>query len=222
MGFTEEHERWLQQHLASRTGERKDRLKRGHAHGERLFCEKVWWPLVGTLEYLHPEYEVADWRGRPYFVDFVWKRGYVNVGLEIKSFGTHVQHRDRSGFRKENNRELYIRGRGVEVLSVSYDEIVENPSLVMSLLQPIFAPLMHRKESEKPFTRNERDTLRLAVRQGGFIRPVDVMNELELGRKSVVLIIQSLCEQGKLSPVNNGARTTKYELNWSEMDSWRI
>lgn len=64
MGFVTAHQAWLDKHVQSREGERKGRLERGHGHGERLFLEKVWWPLFGHFDHLHPEYEVADWRGQ--------------------------------------------------------------------------------------------------------------------------------------------------------------
>lgn len=75
MRFKVEHEKWVQQHLAKRQGERKDALRRGHGHVNRLFVEKIWWPLMGHFIGLHPEYEVKDSRGRSYFVDFMWILG---------------------------------------------------------------------------------------------------------------------------------------------------
>lgn len=69
MGFAEEHHQWLEYHKKRRTGERLDR---GHRHGEQMFVERVWWPIFGHMDNLHPEYDVSDWRDRPYFVDLVW------------------------------------------------------------------------------------------------------------------------------------------------------
>ena len=54
MGFVEEHKKWLEYHLNRRKGERKNRLERGHNHGEQMFLEKVWWPMFGKLDHLHP------------------------------------------------------------------------------------------------------------------------------------------------------------------------
>ena len=36
------------------------------------FAEQIWWHLMGNFDGLEPEYEVKDWRGRSYFVDFMW------------------------------------------------------------------------------------------------------------------------------------------------------
>jgi len=96
MGFEDMHAQWLNAHMKRRTGERRSRLQRGHGHGERLFLERVWWPLFGHFDDLHPEYEVIDWRGHPYFVDFVRIRGQLRFAFEIKGYGPHVQHADRT------------------------------------------------------------------------------------------------------------------------------
>ncbi|MBW5448445.1 hypothetical protein GE107_20585 [Cohnella sp. CFH 77786] len=70
MDFEQAHEEWIAAHLNKRRGERRGRLKRGHRHSDQLFAKNVWWRLKGNFEHLHPEFEVLDWRGRPYFADF--------------------------------------------------------------------------------------------------------------------------------------------------------
>lgn len=82
MGFQTEHDKWLNGHLKRRKGERLDALRRGHGYGNRLFLEKIWWPLVGHFNGLHPEYEVKDARGKAYFVDFVWLIWMARIGIE--------------------------------------------------------------------------------------------------------------------------------------------
>lgn len=88
MGFREEHEQWLGEHVKRRKGERLDALKRGHGYGNRLFTEQVWWPLAGPFQGLHPEYEVKDWRGRSYFVDLLREVGAPRIAFEIMDFGS--------------------------------------------------------------------------------------------------------------------------------------
>jgi hypothetical protein len=56
MNFEKAHAEWLIRHLGKRKGERRGRLERGHAHGEKLFAEKVWWLIMGNFDDLHPEY----------------------------------------------------------------------------------------------------------------------------------------------------------------------
>ncbi|MNJ60888.1 hypothetical protein D3C77_566510 [compost metagenome] len=101
MSFQIEHDKWISDHLRRRRGERLDALKRGHGYGNRLFVERIWWPLVGHFHGLHPEYEVKDWRGRFYFVDFMWGIGAIRIVIEVMDYGYHGT--DRTKYRRDLN-----------------------------------------------------------------------------------------------------------------------
>ncbi|WP_339313183.1 RAP domain-containing protein [Paenibacillus sp. FSL M7-0896] len=223
MGFAEEHHRWLEYHKKRRTGERLDRLERGHRHGEQMFVERVWWPIFGKLDDLHPEYEVADWRGRPYFVDFVWKPGQVKFAIEIKGYGTHVQNTDRTRYRQELNRETYLQIAGYRVIAIPYDDLESAPEQTISLLKALLTPSLLKTSSEgsSQFTRIERDILRMASRMNGMIRPVDVVEGLGVNRRTARKYINILCEKGKFKPVlaQDSSRVCRYELIHSFIDS---
>ncbi|WP_339254642.1 hypothetical protein [Paenibacillus sp. FSL P2-0136] len=223
MGFAEEHQRWLEYHKKRRTGERLDRLDRGHRHGEQMFVERVWWPIFGKLDDLHPEYEVADWRGRPYFVDFVWKPGQVKFAIEIKGYGPHVQNTDRTRYRQELNRETYLQIAGYRVIAIPYDDLESAPEQTISLLKALLTPSLLKTSSEgcSQFTRIERDILRMASRMNGMIRPVDVVKGLGVNRRTARKYINILCEKGKFKPVlaQDSSRVCRYELIHSFIDS---
>lgn len=95
VSFEQAYKEWIEGHLKRRSGERKGRLERGHQHGEKLFTKQIWWPIQGHFEHLHPEYEVLDWRGRPFYLDFAWLPGHVKLAIEVKGFGPHVLEMDR-------------------------------------------------------------------------------------------------------------------------------
>ncbi|MEK5033937.1 RAP domain-containing protein [Paenibacillus sp. FSL R7-0302] len=223
MGFAEEHQRWLEYHKKRRTGERLDRLDRGHRHGEQMFVERVWWPIFGKLDDLHPEYEVADWRGRPYFVDFVWKPGQVKFAIEIKGYGPHVQNTDRTRYRQELNREMYLQIAGYRVIAIPYDDLESAPEQTISLLKALLTPclLKQRAEGGCQYKRIERDMLRMASRMNGMIRPVDVVKGLGIDPRTVKKNLNSLCDKGKLAPVllQGSNRICRYELVPSIMDN---
>ncbi|CAM3486723.1 hypothetical protein [Marinicrinis lubricantis] len=212
MGFEDAHQYWLNSHLRRRTGERRSRLQRGHGHGERLFLKRVWWPLFGNFEHLHPEYEIVDWRGRPYFIDFVWSCGSFRFALEIKGYGPHVQNTDRIRYRRELNREIYLQSLGYRIVSIPYDELEENADVTIFLLRSLFAPyLSAQAESEHTFM--EREVMRLAMRQTKSIRPIDLVREFEINKRTAVKVLQQLCDKGKLRPLVSGesGRVTRYE-----------
>ncbi|MEK4186828.1 MULTISPECIES: winged helix-turn-helix domain-containing protein [unclassified Paenibacillus] len=214
MGFTEEHRKWVEDHISRRTGERRGRLERGHGHGERMFAEKVWWPMMGHFDDLHPEYEVLDWRGWPYFVDFAWKPGQVKFAFEVKGYGPHVQNTDRTRYRQELNRETYLQIAGYRVVAIPYDDLEVNPENTIFLLRSLLMPyLALRTEEKEAFSRLERDILQIAVRSNGDIRPVDLVRELGIDLRTVRKCMRSLCEKGKFKPIVSqvSGRVCRYE-----------
>lgn len=92
MNFEQAHEQFVEFHLNRRSGERKGRLQRGHAHGEILFLKNVWWPMFGHLDHLHPEYQIYDFNRRSRFLDFALIQPYYKIGIEIDSFGPAIDH----------------------------------------------------------------------------------------------------------------------------------
>ena len=213
-GFQTEHEKWLQQHLSKRSGERRSRLERGHRHGEMMFAQHVWWPLKGNFHQLHPEYEVLDWRGRSYFADFVWLVGHVKLIIEIKGYQTHVKDMDRQRFCNELNRETFLSAMGYSLISFAYDDIEQRPELCITLLRMI---LSHYQPAERPITKAvlaEKEVIRFAIQHIEPIRPVDIQRQLQIDHKTAVLLLHKLCTKGWLTPSTrgNGIRNVRYAL----------
>jgi very-short-patch-repair endonuclease len=214
LNYEEKYQSFLHHHHASRTGERRGRLERGQRHAESLFLKNVWWPLRGSFEALHPEYEVPDWRGRSYFADFAWLPGYVKLLIEIKGYAKHVRDMDRQSYCNELNRETFLYAMGFHVISFAYDDVEQRPNLCVTLLrmainrfQPEQAPVSRARLEEK-------EIIRLATQLMQPIRPKDVRQHLDVDYKTAVLILRRLCDKGWLLPSlrGNGKRIVRYEL----------
>lgn len=216
MKFAAEHERWLEHHVAVRSGERLDALRRGHGYGDQLFAERIWWPLVGHFIGLHPEFEVRDWRGRSYFVDFMWLVGSLRIVFEIMDYGSHGT--DRTKYRQDLNRGLFLQSQDCIVYCISLDELKENPSFVVSVLRNILAPYLFAVNGksgviERQYCRMERELMRVAIRHNRIIRPKDAARELETHNMTVIKYCRSLVEKGKFRALPRGTskRVLYYE-----------
>lgn len=213
MGFQAEHEIWLQEHMKCRTGERLDALRRGHGYGNQLFVERVWWPLVGHFDGLHPEYEVKDWRGRSYFADLVWVVGAVRIVFEIMDYGSHGT--DRTKYRLDLNRGLFLQSQDCLLYYIALDELKENPAFILSSLRSILSPYLSVVQGNalRTYTKIERDLMRAAVRHHRVIRPVEVARELGLHTMTVIKYCRILVEKGKFRAIATGSsgRVTSYE-----------
>lgn len=216
MSFQMEHEKWISDHLRRRRGERLDALKRGHGYGNRLFVEQIWWPLAGHFHGLHPEYEVKDWRGRSYFVDFMWVIGGIRIIFEVMDFGSHGT--DRTKYRRDLNRGLFLQAQDCSVYYISLDELKENPSFILSALRNILSPYIAaefgvKRRVLKPYSKIERDLMRAAIRHNRVIRPAEAARELELHTMTVIKYCRLLVEKGKFRAVPRGVsgRVIYYE-----------
>jgi len=223
MSFFDEHKKWLDNHIKSRTGERRGRLERGHGHGERMFLERIWWPIFGNFDYLHPEYEVLDWRGNPYFVDFVCIQGQSKFAFEVKGYGPHVQNTDRIRYRRELNRETYLHILGYRVISIPYDELEEQPQNIITLLKSLLTPYLNIRPRYE-YTRLEKEVIQFAARSVEPIRPVQLERALMINHRTVVRTLTRLCELGKLKPIvsSKSGRVMQYEYKHSINDNWLI
>ncbi|HEX7055680.1 MAG TPA: hypothetical protein VF260_00585 [Bacilli bacterium] len=205
--FEDAYNDWLRSHLHKRSGERKGRLERGHQHAEKLFLQNVWWPLFGHFHHLHPEYEILDWRGRPYFLDFAWLPGHVKIAFEIKGFGPHVRDMDRKHYCYELNRETFLQSLGFRVVAIPYDDVAERPDLLVSLLRALLGQFAAVSKNFDRFTRIERDVLLLAMGMNKPVRPIEIAAALHINRRTAVSALQSLCRKGRLQAIYGGRAT---------------
>ncbi|MEX2416029.1 MAG: hypothetical protein WD424_07780 [Paenibacillaceae bacterium] len=215
MNFEQAHERFIRRHLESRSGERRGRLERGHRHAEKLFLQKIWWLLKGNFDELHPEFEIIDWRGKPYFGDFAYlPKGGVKFIFEIKGFNTHVKDMDRQSFGNECKRELFLEGLGFHVISFTYDDIEQQSDLLIALLRMVLSRYEVLPMTREPLSFAESEIIRLALSMSLCIRPKDITEQLLMNYRRAFGLLQSLCDRGWLRPVMGvgGQRVIRYEL----------
>lgn len=163
---------------------------------------------MGHFRGLHPEYEIKDWRGRSYFVDFMWILGSLRFVFEIMDFGSHG--RERSKYRLDLNRALFLQSQDCTVISISLDELKENPSFVLAMVRSILSPYLVAAQDETGavihrFSKIERQLMRLAIRDNRIISPPKAAEELEIHKHTVKKYCRKLVEQGKFRAIPSGS-----------------
>jgi hypothetical protein len=180
-----------------------------------LFLQNVWWPLKGNLDHLHPEYEVMDWRGRSYFIDFAWKSPWnLTILWEIKGYGKHVRDLDRNGFSNDTNRDTFLQAIGYRVVSFAYDDVSDRPDLCLTLLKLFLSQFQTIETPIKPAKLAEKEIIKMALRLARPFRPIDVSRHLEIEYRTSMKYIHCLLDKGWIIPVASatGERTVRYEL----------
>lgn len=214
MDFEQAHQAFLEGHMVARSGERKGRLQRGHNYAEKLLLQNVWWPLFGTLEHLHPEYEVYDWNRKSQFLDFAYLPPFGRFGIECDGFQSHVKDMDREKFSYALNRDTFLTGMGWKMLHFSFDDVQYRPEICRMLLNLAVGPYLIKKQSD-PFglaSPAEKEVLRLAWNLGKPIRPKDVSSHCSVNFRTARKWLNGLTEKGLLRPVTAGTYICHYEL----------
>ncbi|OMF21092.1 hypothetical protein BK133_28880 [Paenibacillus sp. FSL H8-0548] len=220
-GFLEAHSAFIQYHLDRRSGERRGRLERGHQHAEELFAKNIWWPMKGHFDHLHPEYEVLDWRGRPYFADYLIMPESWRILIEIKGFGEHVTNMDRKKYCNELNRETFLKGMGFHVISFAYDDVAHRPELCIYLLRTVLSRFESVNSKVERVYFADQEIIRFAIFLARPIRPIDISRHFSIDHRTALGHLQRLCKKGWLLPIYHGTgqRVLYYELTRQGLDS---
>ncbi|MCR6097830.1 DNA-binding response regulator [Salipaludibacillus agaradhaerens] len=212
MGFSEDYQTFMHTHLQARTGERLRRLQEGHKHAEKLFLKQVWWPLFHQFSYLHPEYEVNDFKDGQRFLDFAYIRPGIRICLEIDGYGPHLKSINRWQFSDSLERQNQLVIDGWTVIRFSYDQVKEKPRRCQQIVQQVLAHWLGDELDQTSLSLVEKEVLRLAIRKGEVITPIEVQKHLNLSDKTVKKVLSQLLEKKMLLPASGIMRIRSYRL----------
>ncbi|WP_134702697.1 DNA-binding response regulator [Ammoniphilus sp. YIM 78166] len=211
MGFEEEYGKFLNRHVLERTGERRRRVEEGLGNAEKMFLEKVWWPLFQHFDYLHPEYEIDDFKDGKRYLDFAYIRPTLSICIEIDGYGPHFRNVSRWQFSDNLERQNDLMIDGWFILRFSYDLVNDRPRRCQQTIQQMMGRLLAWDDEMASLSSFERDVVRLAV-QAGDIRPCDVEKWLKVSDKTVKKILGGLVDKKLLVPSSGKVRVTSYRL----------
>jgi very-short-patch-repair endonuclease len=212
MGFEEEYQTFLNAHLQERNGERLRRLQEGHNEAERMFLRQVWWPLFYHFRYLHPEYEVNDFKDGKRYLDFAYIRPAIRVCFEIDGYGPHLKNISRWQFSDNLERQNQLVIDGWTVIRFSYDQVKEQPRRCQQIVQQLIGRWLGDELEQTSLSFVEKEVLRLAIRKGEAIFPIEVEKYLKLSDKTVKKVLSQLVDKKKLIPASGTMRIRSYRL----------
>jgi hypothetical protein len=201
--FEEAHKLWLDGHLGRRTGERKRRLKMGHAHGEQEMLRRIWWPIFHHFDFLHPEYEVVDFHEGKRFIDLAYIRPPFRIAFEVVGYGPHQRDISRRDFCDQWVRHSHLMNDGWFVIYIGYDDLKDRPRLWQQMVLQLVGKFFGSSNGmEEDLTGEERDVIRLAIRLGRPIKLTDIYTSLGCAYRKAKRLIQGLEEKRWLKPHN--------------------
>ena len=147
----------------------------------------------------------------------MWIVGTLRFVFEIMDYGSHGK--DRTKYRMDLNRTLFLQSQQCHVISISLDEMKENPSFILAILRNMLAPYLVSGigEAGSPIhqlDKVERQLIRYAVRYNRVIRPTQAARELELHKQTVIKYCRVLVRKGKFRPVTAGTSGKIYHYEF--------
>lgn len=212
MGFEDEYQTFMNAHLQIRKGERLRRLQEGHNEAERLFVRQVWWPLFHHFIYLHPEYEVNDFKDGTRYLDFAYIRPSIRICFEIDGYGPHLKNISRWQFADNLERQNQLVIDGWTVIRFSYDQVKEQPRRCQQIVQQVIGRWLGDQLDQPSLSFVEKEVLQLAIRKGEAIFPKEVEKYLKVSDKTVRKVLSQLVDKKKLIPASGTARIRSYQL----------
>jgi hypothetical protein len=212
--FEQAHRDWLESHLQCRRGESKRRLQEGHNHAEKEFLRHVWWPAFDHFDYLHPEYEVMDYREGARFLDFAYIRPPMKIAIEVDGYGPHLRDISRRQFCDQWVRQMHLINDSWVVVRIGYDDIKERPRLWQQLFQQMIGRWFGDPGRQlQKIDCMEREVVRLGLRLSRPIKLKDVETELQCGYRYARKVMQNLVEKQWVVPTGSGTQ---------RIHSWRL
>ncbi|WP_236035194.1 DNA-binding response regulator [Alkalihalobacterium elongatum] len=199
-------------HSQARTGERLRRLQEGHKHAEMLFLKEVWWPLFHHFRYLYPEYEVNDFKDGTRYLDFAYIRPVIRICFEIDGYGPHLKNISRWQFSDSLERQNQLVIDGWTVIRFSYDQVNEKPRRCQQIVQQVIGRWLGDELDLTTLSLVEKEVLRLAIRKGEAISPIEVEKYLKLSDKTVKKVLSQLVDKKMLIPASGVVRVRSYRL----------
>jgi hypothetical protein len=217
--FEETHRLWLEDHKRRRKGDRLRRLEVGHAYLEKAFLMHVWWPAFGTLEDVHPEYEVRDYNDGRRYIDHVYKPKGLRLAMEADGFDAHVRSIDRWAYADNLLRDVHLVADGWTVLHFSSDIIKHRSRQAQQLLRQIVWGREGRLKGET-LSIEGREVIRFAKMRGGPVTPKEIGVCLDRSKNTVSKVVRELMSKRILQPVDaTKLRYRAYELTPAGRDA---
>ncbi|MBO9610954.1 MAG: DNA-binding response regulator [Paenibacillaceae bacterium] len=211
--FEDAYRSWLQKHITTSHGERLRRLKERHGFGEKCLLQHGWWPVVGSLADLHPEYPFATLNGNHYFMDIAYLRAPKPTCIEADDFGSHARDADRGSFSRGLDRQNEIVLAGWNILRFSLDKLKEKPFECQNHIRRMLLEWYGQDHAALlDLSVYEREIVRLAARTNTSITPRDVSQLLGKSDRFARDHLHNLEKKQLLEAASGTRRKRSYKL----------
>jgi len=211
--FDKVYDEWLAVIISEeKNPRRRELLRRGLSHSTVTFLRKVWFPVLGNFDDLHPEYEVRDLDNKYRYLDLAYMPGGAKGCIEIQDYGSHARDVEVSRFKDLCMKQALLTLNDWSFLPIAYLSIRDDPGVCKKLVLSFVGKFLSIKVNSE-LSWAEAETLRFARRLLRPFQPRELSSHLSLSENRTRVILRSLMNKDLLITTSGKQRYRTYQLN---------
>ncbi|MFB5677871.1 transcriptional regulator [Paenibacillus terreus] len=210
--FDEVYQEWMEQQISEeKSPRRREMLRKGLSRGSIDFLRLIWFPVIGSLNHLYPEYEIRDFNNGYRYLDFAYMPGNVKGCIEIQDYRSHARDIEVSRFKDLCMKQSLLVLDDWLFLPIAYLSIRDDPGVCKQLVLSYVGKFL---SSAVPSGLNwaEAETLRFAHRLLRPFMPAELSDHLLLSEHRIRVILRGLVEKDLLEVASGKQRYRSYRL----------
>jgi hypothetical protein len=215
--FEEKYEEWLNSHILNeKNPRRRELLEKGLGHGTVEFLRLVWFPAVGNLDHLYPEWEVRDFNNGYRYLDLAYMPGGAKGGIEIQGYSSHARDLDIRRFKDLCWRHSLLALDGWTFLPVAYLSITDEPKRCQQLILSFIGKFLSTDVGLE-LSWLEAEAVRFAHRLLRPVTPLEFAAHLRISDRHTRRILKKLVYLQILDNATGTQRIRSYTLKGSNL-----
>lgn len=210
--FDSIYDDWLQKQVyEEKNPRRRELLLNGLGHGTVEFLRSIWFPAVGSLEHLYPEYEVRDMNSRIRYIDLAYLPGKAKGCIEIHGFKSHARDIEVSRFKDLCMKQALLTLDDWYFLPIAYLSIRDDPESCKQLVLALVGKFLST-DAETELIWDEAETVRFARRLVRPFTPRELATHLRMSERHARRILHDLVRSNILMVASGKQRYRTFKV----------
>ncbi|MCF2945132.1 transcriptional regulator [Paenibacillus tarimensis] len=210
--FDTVYEHWMALQIAGESSpRRREFLQRGLSRGTMDYLRLIWYPAIGSLDHLYPEYEVRDFNNGYRYLDLAYMPGHVKGCIEIQDYRSHARDIEASRFKDLCMKQSLLVLDDWLFLPIAYLSIREDAGVCQQLTLSFVGKFLSSAIPPR-LDWSEAETLRWARRLLRPFTPGELAAHLRLTEQYTRLILRRLVSSQRLVVTSGQQRYRTYML----------
>jgi hypothetical protein len=210
--FDQKYEEWLQKQINEETNPRRRQLlNKGLGHGTVEFLRSIWYPAIGHLDHLYPEWEVRDLGGNLRYLDLGYLPGDARGCIEVHGYRSHARDVDVTRFKDLCMKQAMLALDDWLFLPIAYLSIQEDPERCRQLILSFVGKFLST-HAPSDLDWAEAEALRFSRRLLRPFTPPELASHLRLSDRHTRRVLHDLVTRGLLVVRNGNLRYRTYQI----------